>query len=54
MNPIAETKMSDIDIDLGDNGAGEHCDEQLVHYGGGAALGGKRLDVWQCLFVGVR
>ena len=52
---LRQTKMSDIDIDLGDNGAGEHCDEQLMHYGGGAALGGKRLDaVRQRLFVSVR
>lgn len=30
-----------IEIELGDNGAGEHCEEQLMQYGGGAALGGE-------------
>ena len=31
----------DIEIDLGDDGAGEHCEDKLMQYGGGAALGGK-------------
>ena len=30
----------DIEIELGDNGAGEHCDDQVMRYGGAAALGG--------------
>lgn len=32
---------ADIEIEVGDNGAGEHCEEQLMRYGGGAALGGE-------------
>lgn len=32
---------ADIEIEVGDNGAGEHCEEQLMRYGGGAALVGE-------------
>ena len=33
--------MQDIEIAVGDDGAGEHCENKLMQYGGGAALGGK-------------
>ena len=38
--------MSDIDIqiEVGDNGAGEHCEDQFMRYGGGAAIGGKVME----------
>ena len=31
----------ELEVEAGNNGAGEHCDDQLMRYGGGAAVGGK-------------
>ena len=39
--------MSDkkeIEIELGDNGAGTHCDDQFMRYAGGGAVAGN--DSW--------
>lgn len=41
---------SNIEIETGHNGAGEHCDDQLMRYGGGAALGGKPNTVIEKVF----
>lgn len=38
---FAMSERTEIEVNVGDNGAGDHCDDQLMRYGGGAALGGE-------------
>ena len=38
----------EIEVELGDNGAGSHCDDQFMRYaGGGAAAGPSNPDALQ-------